>query len=386
MPIAGEALLTRPEWRVLLAAVHPASDRLVPSPLPDWPELLRLARRHGLVYLLTRWLDRHPELQVPAEIRAELTVRSRSHVQRCLSLGGAAGQLLADLQRQGVTARVFKGPALALQAYGNGLARGYNDIDLLVRTGQFSAAVEFLSRSGFGGEVPLTPAVLRYFERSRRDLVLSKNGLSVDLHQQFFRGPGFFRLTRDQWLDAEELSLHGFPLTAPAPALLLPVLCAHAAYHGWERLRDLADVARLAAALTPEQWRRAAVYAGEMKIRALFRTGLLLVSRFFELQLALPPELSRPDRRAAAWADHYAATLLQDGAGLSEWQIFFGFCRHLDTPWARLRYFCFFLFSPRPVHFEREPHLSGPLFFRRLVHPWRLWREYWRQRRRAKTG
>ncbi|NJN18389.1 MAG: nucleotidyltransferase family protein [Oscillochloris sp.] len=115
------------EQQVLLAALRAALNPAVPAvPAPqaiDWDSLLSLAERHRVLPLLVAGL-----LDVPALLRD----RARAEALRSMMLAGELRHILSLLKQAGVTAIPYKGPALALQIYGNAALRQGGDLDLLI--------------------------------------------------------------------------------------------------------------------------------------------------------------------------------------------------------------------------------------------------------------
>src|SRR5437660_933015 len=98
--------------------------------------LLAAARRHGLQPLLHRALlaaeARLPAPRLPALQWAELQQYVRQDAMRNLRLSGEVARLARLLQRDGITAVPYKGPAMAAALWGSPGVRQCADIDLLV--------------------------------------------------------------------------------------------------------------------------------------------------------------------------------------------------------------------------------------------------------------
>ncbi len=89
---------------------------------------------------------------------------------------------------EGVDARVLKGPALAHLDYDDPSQRGFADIDVLVRTADFDAAVSLLEQVGGRRRVPeLRPGFDSRFGKGAT--MVMPDGLEVDLHRTFVAGP-----------------------------------------------------------------------------------------------------------------------------------------------------------------------------------------------------
>lgn len=194
--------------------------------------------------------------------------------------------VLEALARAGVRALVLKGAALASPVYGDAGTRPMADADLLVRGGDFVAAVRALAREGWvahdttaGAMLEASPAAFR----ERYDAIgLRQAGDALpvlDLHDRLLHVYGHHRVDFPEawlWADAEPFELGGATARrlSPAHALL------HVAFHGYQRqhvgpIRWVADVDRLVRADGPRiDWRTLLRQAREARVLAPLRDAL----------------------------------------------------------------------------------------------------------------
>src|SRR2546421_680114 len=85
----------------------------------DWEYLLRTASRQGVMPLLQWNLNAIAPGYVPDEIMNRLRESFRVNAQRNLLLTSELLKLLALFEQQSIPAVAYKGPTLALSAYGN---------------------------------------------------------------------------------------------------------------------------------------------------------------------------------------------------------------------------------------------------------------------------
>src|SRR5206468_4850779 len=93
-------------------------------------------------------------------------------------------RLLDALAAAGIDALAYKGPALAMRAYGELGMRAFVDLDLLVRPDDVPRAIEALSAAGYAAALALSRAQERCFRRVDGDypLVHRETGVLVELH------------------------------------------------------------------------------------------------------------------------------------------------------------------------------------------------------------
>jgi hypothetical protein len=148
----------------------------------EWAAFLSLSRAHALVPLVRRALGR-AGVAVPDGVAEVL---SRVHVEigaRQAILARELTRVVGELQRADIPVLVYKGPALAVQAYGDAHARSSQDLDLLVRPVDFLRARSALLASGYsanGG--PEAPHPVMFRSECDESLVHVSTSVMVELH------------------------------------------------------------------------------------------------------------------------------------------------------------------------------------------------------------
>lgn len=277
-----------PEEEVLLlcARLRPSAEEadrlraLAAGPL-DRGALLALGRRHGLLAFLHRHLR-----------GAELEAAHRETVHRSLHLARELRRLAEALGGAGVEALAYKGPAQAVQVYGDLSLRAFVDLDLLVRPADMPAAGRVLGACGYEPHLELTPGREALFNRvdGDRAYVHRESGVLVELHARVsslrFAMPVE---TEGLFAGAETVRVGGGEVRAPGPDDLLLVLCVHGAKHRWKRLEWLVAVAELARSGRADV-ARCLERAAALGARRTVLLALALARRL--LGLPLPPALA----------------------------------------------------------------------------------------------
>jgi hypothetical protein len=276
-----------------------------PGAEPDWTEILRLARRHGLAGALHQGLSSGDgRVQPPAEVAELLRGHYRATALQnsvLLRESLAASQALTE---QGIEHCFLKGIVLIGGAYDLG-TRMLSDVDLLVKPAQAAAAIEVVCGLGY---VPrdADPVGLAV-EHGETTLHASGSWPEevrprIDLHSAM----DYSRLHRaararhplaDLLFRAPTRSAHGLP--APDPEAHWTVLLLHLLQHipGRASVKWYLDLAALAGQ-GPLDWGR---IAADLRAHRSSGAGwLVMESMRRELGTAFPPEIDglfRPSAR-----------------------------------------------------------------------------------------
>jgi hypothetical protein len=158
-PLADVTTYARPEVQVLLCCAQTCHNLASTTQLPhllrhdlDWTSLIRLALRHRVLPLVYRGLQTFSADLIPPAIHAQLHHHYHANAQRNLLLAGTLLKLLRVLETHRIPAIPYKGPVLALAAYGNLALRQFGDLDLpdlLVRKQDAERATDLLLTQGY---------------------------------------------------------------------------------------------------------------------------------------------------------------------------------------------------------------------------------------------
>ena len=223
----------------------------------------------------------------------EFLARARE-LRRREELDRAATTAIAEFESKGIEALLLKGPVLARRLYTEGETRSYWDIDLLVQPQDLAAARETLNNLGYTkvDEVLGIDDVGALHGEAWARQAEDTGPLCIDLHWRLSRcdAPGdvVWRALRE---DHGRIELQGRAVPVPADAGLALHLAIHAAQHGLEDTKAIADLRRGIERWSLEVWRSAARLAEQVEGEAPFAAGLRLLPAGAELagQLNLPP-------------------------------------------------------------------------------------------------
>jgi hypothetical protein len=347
----------------------------------DWSFVLKLAERNGLIPLLTFHLNRSFHDAVPAPVLDQLRGAARTNSVRGLVLTMELLEILEVLQTGGVRAIPFKGPTLALQAYGDIALRRFIDLDLLVREGDFESARSLLEQRGYRAHYPLTSEQERdYLAASGHvPLVRSDPDIMVELHTAVT--PRAFAFPLDPapfWNRLVSLPVLEKTLPGLGPEDLFIILCVHGAKHQWESLSLITDVAELIRAQPGLAWPRIVQQARVTRSERILCLGLHLAHHF--LEAPLPAELEKlaahephlPELATEIRARLFADALPSPGF----WESWRFYRRVRERAWDGWRFCLSMIFSPTVADWTRL-RVPAPLsFFYYMFRPVRLLIKY----------
>lgn len=252
-------------------------------------------------------------------------------------------EILALLENEGITAIPFKGPTLAVKAYGDLSLRPFSDLDVFVPPGAAVHAKELLEGQGFvsvGSDgVAAAPARAR---TAYHFTMLKKPGnLTVELHWGI--APRFFAFAMDHdrwWRTESSVDLLGRAVPQFPTEVQLLLLCVHGGRHVWERLAWICDVALLAAREELD-WDAVTTIAKDHGVGRMVSLGMILAHRLLDARL---PEAvidrSHGDRTAVRLAANVLSGM-RSGAAAREVNVprFFLRLQERRADWLRLLFY-----------------------------------------------
>jgi hypothetical protein len=284
--------MERREMQCLIASCRQESldsgEVFFPSVYTCWVEaphrLLSLARRHGVVPLIYKQMQAHvgsyPSLKPSLSLFAEAYHRI---AYRNMLMSAELLRIVALLGEAGITARAFKGPALALLAYGDITMRQFGDLDLLVKVEDRQRAVAWMRQNGYLPEIMLKKSTEALFFASVNVLGFRNpsNGIRIELHWELF--PKNYAVDWHAgrlWAAEGSLSLNHHPLPVLADKHRLLYLSIHGAKHLFERLEWVCDIDRVVRCMPKAAWAPLLEEAGQMGTMRMLCLGLECSRRF----------------------------------------------------------------------------------------------------------
>jgi hypothetical protein len=322
----------RPENELLLRLARPGFNvaqaervlQLLRDDL-DWDYLIALVDRHGVIPLFAHNLDSLSTGLVPVQVLANLRNYNQENTRHSLFLTAELCRLMELLQAHGIRAVPFKGPTLALRAYGDVALREFSDLDILVRRQDVLKVRKLLVGEGFKPTPELTSAqeaaLLRF--DCAYNFTNDKN-IVFDLHWNFAAPHSFALDINGLWDRLETVTIAGKQLPTVLVEDLLLILCLHGFTHFWERLGWICDVAGLIELHKDIDWESVVNNTTKQGGRRILSLGLVLAGELLEapipaevLQIAQKDAVVRElaeDLKRRLFAETASASGIIDGA------------------------------------------------------------------------
>lgn len=341
----------------------------------DWDYAFRFAERHAVLPLFYRRLEDHANDAAPQSVRLRLRERFRANATRNLLLAGELARIARLFDEEGVALLAYKGPALAVSAYGDLTLRRFIDLDIIVRPSDVQRASALLRTLGFCLPGGLSEAHMNLLLRSQHNVAFTRDGgrLMVELHWGVSAARfADVRLERSAWERARGVELCGERIKCLSPEDSVLALCVHGTKHLWERLAWICDVGRLLDAdLDWNYLSRAAEDSGTVRMLLL---GLCLASELTGAKIPLRVRDKIVEDRAVSGLSAWVLRRLFDGAEYAPASLFgsIGFnLRARRRLREKLSYFSF-IFTPTDGDMLALKLPDGLAFGYYFVRPFRL--------------
>jgi hypothetical protein len=250
--------------------------------------------------------------------RDEIHGRVSAIVGRNLMMASELIRVVRRLEARGIPALPYKGPLLAVAAYGSLGLRSFDDLDLLVPRSRVREAARLMLEDGYEPVYRLTPAQEAAYFRSQCEYIVERDDVRVELHWEVV--PRYFSWPFDLeglWNRAGRTTLAGATLRTLSAEDLVLVLCAHGSKHCWDRLEWIASFAAVAGRSATLDWTHVRDVAGRAGAGRMLAVSLALALDLIDVELP-PPALALAERDpvARALAREVAERLRSDELGL----------------------------------------------------------------------
>jgi len=300
-----------PEKRLLAACARlhiapsaaAAVREIVSGPI-DWDYLLRAAAENSVLPLLALQLPAlAPGHVSPAQFE-RLKAGARAAGIRSLQLSAELIRVTSALQAEKIIALPYKGPVVAVQAYGDLALREFEDLDIILPQRDMIRANEVLRGLNYKPRYPwifdasaLAPGEYNYFDEARRTM--------VELHTEktlrhFPVEPPIDAMNEA----AVPVGIGGHSIATFGDEDSLVLLCVHGSKDFWERISWIADVSEFVQRKANLDWSRVFGRAAELRATRMLLLGLALASQLLDTPL---PETVR----AKISADSTVGALVQ---------------------------------------------------------------------------
>ncbi len=211
----------------------------------DWTEFARKAVYHGLASLAAHQLLRVAPEAVPGDILDAFQALIEETGRKNRALFDELVRLVEALAKDGIAAIPFKGPILAIEAYGDLALREFRDLDFLVRDADLAATIGVLGRLGYERTGELRAAQFDLIHRLQGQEIIfgQASGTAVEPHTRLTS----LKMALDidhaaLWRRARWSELGGRSLFIMAPEDTLLLLAIHGGKELWWNLKWVCDI------------------------------------------------------------------------------------------------------------------------------------------------
>jgi hypothetical protein len=253
----------------------------------DWQIVLERSWWHRIRPLTYRHLTAQPPGRVPAAFLEILGTHARELEQRNATLMKMLRHVAGLFEQSSLPMLVFKGPTLAIDAYGDLNLRECGDLDMLVRPDDFPRVKDMLTSNGFAC---LWDQIASERKRQLFACEFQRDGIELDVHWDL--APGWHNYSVDfdlLWENGKPFEQDCQLTRKLSPEDAIDVLCMHGTRHWWERLRWICDIAELVNSGSIADWNKVEIKSAQTRCHRSVWLGLWLASDLLDANL--PPEI-----------------------------------------------------------------------------------------------
>jgi hypothetical protein len=212
----------------------------------DWDYLLQRSSEHRLTALVYWQLNKVCHDSVPKDILEHLKTFFLENAHKNLLYMGELLKILDFFESHGITAIPYKGPVLAIQAYGNLALREFDDIDIFAFKKDILIVKNLLIFNGYQIQFHPKGVQERIYLKSQRDyqFISPDNNSNIEIHWNFI-GLSFsckhniFKNPQNP----KYIKINNMKISTLSDEDMLLILCVHASGHLWERISWICDIA-----------------------------------------------------------------------------------------------------------------------------------------------
>lgn len=254
----------------------------------DWPYLIQMALRHGVVPLLYRNLKSIQPEAIPGDVLDQLRKYFLVNVGRNLFLNEELIRLLNLFASHGIQAIPYKGPVLAASIYGDIALRQFSDLDILVQKQDVFRCQDIMVSGGYQSNFQVTDVNEKHYLQSRNELSFKRIDGRVVVELQWEIVPPYFNFSIPAeylWNNVQDSAGGDFRFQKLSPEIELIIICVHGAKDLWARLLWVCDVAEFIRVNKELNWDwviRLSRTLGGLRMLSL---GLLLAKKVLDISL-----------------------------------------------------------------------------------------------------
>lgn len=240
------------ELKLLLELVKCENDGITLSdqhPLmkdTNWDIFLELSRHHRVYPYIYNQVKRMNSTAIPFYVIEALRRAYQQNTFQMLHLSGEMEQVCQLLAKNEIPVLLLKGPALAVDLYGDLSKRTCSDLDVLISLDQLEKAHDLLIQLDYVKDDYFSTVLndwqwrhhhVTYFHLHKK--------IKLEVHWRLNPGPSYEPTFQELWDRRRVSTMASQPVFMLGYDDLFLFLASHGARHGWSRFRWLVDVDRI---------------------------------------------------------------------------------------------------------------------------------------------
>ncbi len=212
----------------------------------DWKLFTQLLIHHRLYPLIYPKLKDYDQSFFPAHILQLISNKYMMNTIEMLKFSGEMIELDSLFTKNEIMSIFLKGPALALEIYGDISLRTSGDLDILVSIDQLESVNVLLCKVGYKKDEYFSTTLDDWKWRHHHlTYYHSEKGIKLEVHWRLNPGPSKEPSFSELWERRSSVNFSGNNIHLLGKEDLFLFLATHGARHGWSRLRWLVDIHKL---------------------------------------------------------------------------------------------------------------------------------------------
>ncbi|MBI5680856.1 MAG: nucleotidyltransferase family protein [Methanobacterium sp.] len=253
----------------------------------NWTYLLEKTSKNRLLPLLYFQINSVCPQKVPKDVLNNLKDDFDENLHKNLLLTGELIKILNLFQSKEISAVPYKGPVLAVSAYGNLGLRVFDDLDIFIQETDIGKVKELLNSKGYEMDSS-NVGDLNYIKSQREyHFINSDSGVQIEIKWKL-SGISFSFKTDIRYLydpkSFEHVKISNTDILSFSREDLLLILCIHNAGHRFQYLQWICDVAELICS-NNMNWDKIMDKAGKLGIKRMLFINLLLANDLLDVKI-----------------------------------------------------------------------------------------------------
>lgn len=212
----------------------------------DWNLFLELMRHHRVYPYIFNQVKQIDSRLIPSFVVQQLRHDYQLNTFHMLRLSGEMDHFCSLLTEHKINVLLLKGPALAVDLYGDLSKRTCSDLDVLISIEDLDQTHDLLVKLGYVKEDYFSTVLNDWRWRHHHVTYFHpQHKMKIEIHWRLNPGPSYEPSFHELWSRKRLSPLTNTPVYTLGFEDLFMFLVSHGARHGWSRLRWLLDMDRM---------------------------------------------------------------------------------------------------------------------------------------------